>query len=70
MSAATQPSLTNLQRELLKVFAMNLPEKDLVEIRRMIARYLLEKAMDEADRAWEEHGYTEGLMEEWRKGQG
>ncbi|MBL7802840.1 MAG: hypothetical protein JNL02_03830 [Saprospiraceae bacterium] len=68
MSTAAQPSLTNLQRELLKVFAIDLPDKDLLEIRRMIAAYLLEKAMSGADRVWDERGYSDMLMEEWRKG--
>jgi len=59
MNAATvQPPLTNLQVELLKLFSRQLPEADLLVIRDMIAKYLLEKAFVEADKAWDEKGYT------------
>ena len=59
MSAANvQPPLTNLQVELLKLFARQLPEKDLLAIKDMIAQYLLEKTFAEADKAWEEKGYS------------
>ena len=52
------PPLTNLQHELLGLFARQLPETDLLAIRDLIAKYLLEKAFWEADKAWEEKGYT------------
>ncbi len=58
MEAVKQP-LTNLQLELLKVFAREVPEQDLLEIRQLLAQYFAEKAMDLADEAWEEQGYTE-----------
>lgn len=59
MSAANvQPPLTNLQVELLQLFARQLPESDLLAIKDMIAQYLLEKSFSEAGKAWEEKGYT------------
>lgn len=57
-AAAVQPPLTNLQMELLRLFARQLPESDLLAIRDMIAQYLLEKAFFEADTAWEAKGYN------------
>ncbi len=57
MEAVKQP-LTNLQLELLKVFAREVPEQDLLEIRQLLAQYFAEKAMDLADEAWEAQGYT------------
>ncbi len=56
--ATVSPPFTNLQHELLKLFARQLPENDLLAIRDLIAKYLLEKAFFEADRAWDEKGYT------------
>lgn len=53
-----QPPLTNLQQELLKLFARQIPDADLLAIRDMIAQYLLEKTFESADQAWEEKGYT------------
>ena len=49
---------------MLKLFATNVPETDLVEIRNLIARYLLDKARDEADAIWEEKGYTDEKRKE------
>jgi hypothetical protein len=38
------PALTNLQRELLDLYAQDVTEEDLIEIRDQIARYFAEKA--------------------------
>ncbi len=58
MEAIKQP-LTNLQLELLRVFAREMPEQDLLAIRQLLAQYFAEKAMDLADAAWEAQGWTE-----------
>lgn len=57
-----QPSLTNLQVELLKVFAMQLPEDHLRELRLTIARFLMDKARDRADEVWDKKGYDEKTL--------
>jgi len=54
----SQP-LTNLQLELLKVFARQVSDQDLLEIRKLIARYFAQKAMDLADQVWEDNKWTE-----------
>ncbi|MBX2889715.1 MAG: hypothetical protein KF734_02190 [Saprospiraceae bacterium] len=59
--------LSNLQLELLKLYAMGVSEEELRDIKRMLAKYFMEKAMDEADKVWDERGYTNKLMEEWRQ---
>jgi hypothetical protein len=58
-TTAQSAPLSNLQRELLKLFAQNVAEEDLLAIRQLIARYFAEKAMDLADQAWEEQGWGE-----------
>lgn len=55
---AIQPPLTNLQVEILKLFSRQLPESDLLAIRDMISKYLLEKAFEQADLDWNEKGYS------------
>ncbi len=50
--AASQP-FSNIQLEILKLFADNVADEDLVAIKEMISRYFLEKAKDEADKIWE-----------------
>jgi hypothetical protein len=57
--------LTNLQLELLKLYSTNLDQKDLVEIKRMLAHYFAQRAIKEADKIWEEKGLTNEDMEKW-----
>lgn len=65
MSAQPTPPLTNVQLELLKVFAMGVSDEELLEIRRMLARYFMQKAVNGATKIWEEKGYTaEQLLNE------
>jgi len=57
--------LSNLQLELLKLFAANIQEEDLLHIKHYLARYFAEKAIHEADAIWEEKGYDNKTMHEW-----
>ena len=63
-----QPTLTNVQTEMLKVFAMQLPEPQLDELRLVIARFLMDKARNEATQIWEEKGYTEETLNQLTAG--
>lgn len=60
----TKP-LTNLQLELLKIFSFQLEEKQLLEIRAILARYFADKVTEEMDRLWNERGWTQETMREW-----
>ena len=57
--------LTNLQIELLKLFASDLPEKNLQDLKEMISDYLLDMAREEADKTWKQKGYTKKNANEW-----
>lgn len=63
MSAAHP--LSNLQQELLKLYASNVEDADLLHIKRYLAKYFAEKAIKEADRIWDEKGYTNETMDQW-----
>lgn len=63
MSVST--GLSNLQQELLKVFSRNLNEKELEEVRDLLVKYFADKAIESADKTWEERGYTNGDMDKW-----
>ena len=65
MQPNVNPPFTNVQLELLKVFATQLSDEDLQELKKIIAKFLLEKARDRADAIWEERGYDEETMEAW-----
>ena len=49
---------------MLKLFSTDIPEKELIEIKNIIALYLLNKARDKADAIWEEKGYTNEKFEQ------
>ena len=57
--SSVHPPLSNIQAELLKIFSADIPDKNLEELKVIIARYLLDKARDKADAAWDEQGYTD-----------
>ncbi len=57
--------LTNVQIELLKLFQYNLPEKQLVEIKNILARYFAETATAEMDKLWDENNWTNEDMKRW-----
>ena len=57
--------LTNLQLEILQLFKYELEEKQLLEIKELLANYFANKATEEMDRLWDEKGWNEGTMEEW-----
>jgi hypothetical protein len=60
-----QPPLTNLQVELLKLYALNLGEQQLLDIRNLVGQYLAKQAIESANQAWDEKGYTNESMKEW-----
>lgn len=62
----TQP-LSNIQLELLKLYANNVSEQDLLAIKRLLAKFFMQKAINEADKVWDEKGYTDETMDNWLK---
>ena len=61
----TQPILSNLQLELLKLYANNISQSQLFEIKLMLANYFAQKASDAMDDIWESQGLTEQTMVDW-----
>ena len=57
MQTIKQP-LTNAQLEILKAFSHNLRERDLIDLRKILADFFAEKAITEANKAWDEKGWT------------
>ena len=60
-----QAPLSNLQQELLKLYASNISDADLLAIKGFLAKFFAEKAIDEADKIWDEKGYTNETMKNW-----
>ncbi len=57
--------LSNLQLELLKLYSTNLEERDLLEIKRLLAHYFAQRAIRGADKIWEEKGLSNEDMDKW-----
>jgi hypothetical protein len=64
MTAISKP-LSNIQMELLKLYSMNIDDKDLLHFKNYLAQFFMQKAIDEADKVWDEKGYSDELMDEW-----
>jgi len=62
---ATQQPLTNLQLELLKLYSLRLNDRDLAEVKRVLARYFADRLDKHVDELWKEKGLTEDDMEQW-----
>ncbi len=59
MKTSINQPLTTLQLELLKLFARNIDESDLIEIKKLLIQYFANKAMDAADKVWEQNKWNE-----------
>jgi hypothetical protein len=58
-----QTPFTNIQVELLKLYARKVSDADLIAIKQLLAHFFAEKAMDAADKLWDEKGWTNENME-------
>jgi hypothetical protein len=62
-----KPPLTNLQLEVLKVFFRQVPDEDLRAIKALLSNYFAQKETTLANEVWEQEGFTEEKMNEWRQ---
>ena len=60
--------LSNLQLEILKIYNFDLEEKQLLEIKSLLAKYFAEKASDSMDEFWKKNNWSEQTMNDWLKG--
>jgi hypothetical protein len=59
-------ALNDVQLEILKLFRHDQSPEDLNEIRSLLVAYLSDKVTREADRAFDEKGYTSEVFEQWK----
>ncbi len=60
-----QTALSNIQKELLKVYAANIPDQQLNEVKVLLSEYFADKASDEFDQLWEKNKWDEQTMKDW-----
>lgn len=65
MISPTPTKFTPLQQELLKLYARNISEEDLIAIKDLIEKYFLNKLQENVDEAVDKEGYTQKDFEEW-----
>lgn len=65
MTVKSPTPLSNVQKEILKAFSVNLDEQDLQDFKKNIAQFMLQKIRTEADKVWEEKGYNEDSVKDW-----
>ncbi len=57
--------LSNVQQEILKLYATELLENELYELKMQLARFYAQKAIQAADKIWDEKGYSAADMDNW-----
>ncbi len=60
------PALNTAQLEIIKLFDNDLSEKDLRELKQVLIEFLAKKVVEEADKAFDEKGYSAVDIEEWK----
>ena len=57
--------LSNVQVELMKLYSTNLSDKEMDELKNVLASFYGEKAIRKANKIWDEKGLTNADMEKW-----
>ncbi len=59
------PPLSNIQIELLKLYSVGVSDEILLEFKRVMSKFLMQKLRDEAGKVWIEKGYNEKDVDKW-----
>ena len=66
MELQTPPQpLSNIQMELLKLYSVGVSDEVLLEFKKLMSKFLMQKLRDEAGKVWLEKGYTEKDLNQW-----
>lgn len=65
MSQLPPQSLTNTQLALLKMFAYELPEEELAEMKAVLVRFFAQRIRKRTSDIWEERHYSNETMQTW-----
>ena len=55
--------LSNVQVELLKLYSTNLDDKEMEQLKNILAHFYADKAINKANAVWDEKGFTDADME-------
>lgn len=57
--------LSNIQLELLKLYATGISDKHLEELKDVMAGFFVKKARAKADQIWDKKGYSDETVQTW-----
>lgn len=57
--------MSNLQLELLRLYATDVSEETLREVKTILAKYFADKATAEMDKVWDDQGLSEQTVIDW-----
>ena len=58
MQPILKQPFTNVQLELLKTFSHNLPESDLIDLKKTLASFFSDKLINQANKVWDEQNWN------------
>ncbi len=58
-------TLSNVQMELLKLYATDIPDEQLAELKEVMANFFAAKAVQSANKVWDEKKLSPAIMDEW-----
>ena len=59
------PPLSNIQIELLKLYSVGVSDEVLLEFKKVMSTFLMQKLREGAGKVWLEKGYTESNINKW-----
>ena len=59
MEVLNKPSLSNMQLELLKLYSTDILDSDLKEVKKLLAKFFLDKARNGASKIWIDKEYSD-----------
>ncbi len=64
MQTASNLQFTNVQIELLKTFSHQIPDNELLELRKTLALFFAQRLITQADLVWDNQNWTDKLVDE------
>ena len=61
--ASLNPPLSNVQIELLKLYATGVSDDTLLELKKTLAQFFVDRMRKNADAVWEEKGYSDAQFQ-------
>jgi hypothetical protein len=65
---SAMPELTNVQTQLLKMFAYDLPDEEWVDLQKTLAQFFAKRIRQRTAQIWVERGYSNQTMDNWLNG--